>query len=67
MMVGLYLLPLKNTRVFQQFNYNTMKKANLKATLKRYDDNRYFHRNDFDWIAKRNIQLIDETFKNKKK
>jgi len=44
-----------------------MKKANLKATLKRYDDNRYFHRNDFDWIAKRNIQLIDETFKNKKK
>ena len=67
MMVGLYLLPLKNTHVFQQFNYNTMKKANLKATLKRYDDNRYFHRNDFDWIAKRNIQLIDETFKNKKK
>lgn len=47
--------------------YNTMKKANLKATLKRYDDNRYFHRNDFDWIAKRNIQLIDETFKSKKK
>ena len=47
--------------------FENMKKANLKATLKRYDDNRYFHRNDFDWIAKKNIQLIDETFKKKKK
>lgn len=44
-----------------------MKKANLKATLKRYDNNRYFHCNDFDWIAKRNIQLHNETFKKKKK
>jgi|TARA_R100000231_G_scaffold52688_1_gene44493 hypothetical protein len=44
-----------------------MKKANIKATLKKYDENRYFHRADFDWIAKKNIQLIDETFKKKKK
>lgn len=44
-----------------------MKKANIKATLKRYDENRYFHRADFDWIANKNIQLHNETFKKKKK
>jgi hypothetical protein len=66
-MVAVCLQPLKNIHMFQQFKTKKMKKANLKATLKRYDDNRYFHRNDFDWIAKKNIQLIDETFKKKKK
>ena len=40
-----------------------MKKANIKATLKRYDENRYFHRNDFDWIMKKNIELINNKTK----
>ena len=35
----------------------TMKKANIKATLKRYDENRYFHRNDFDWIMKKKHRI----------
>ena len=44
-----------------------MKKANLKAVLKQYEDNRYFHRSDFDWIANRNADLIYKSIKNKKK
>ena len=52
-----------------------MKKVNIKATLKRYDENRYFHRADFDIIKdrvldsimKNNIKILDESIKNKKK
>ena len=44
-----------------------MKKANIKATLKRYDENRYFHRADFDIIMKNNIKILDESIKKKRK
>ena len=41
------------------FNIVSVMKKQIKKTIEHYDKNRYFHSSDFDWIMKKNIELIN--------
>lgn len=46
-------------------NIVSVMKKQIKKTIQHYDKNRYFHSSDFDWIMKKNIELINNKTKKK--
>jgi len=47
------------------FNLDSNMKKQIKKTIEHYDKNRYFHSSDFDWIMKKNTELINNKTKKK--